>query len=81
MSLHVLTHIKRMKLHEEKNEHLLPQLKLYFSKIMFVRNFGRVLPTATYLLNRFPSKILESKSPMKVYPLSTTPRLYKLTPT
>ena len=52
---------------ERKNGHLLDQTRaLLFQNHVPKKFWGEALLTATYLINRLPSKILESKSPMEV---------------
>ena len=52
---------------ERKNGHLLDQTRaLLFQNHVPKRFWGEALLTATYLINRLPTKILDSKSPMEV---------------
>ncbi|XP_068483247.1 uncharacterized protein [Phaseolus vulgaris] len=52
---------------ERKNGHLLDQTRALFLQNHVPKKFwGEDLLTATYLINRLPSKILASKSPMEV---------------
>jgi len=52
---------------ERKNGHLLDQTRaLRFQNYVPKKFWGKALLTATYLINRLPSKILASKSPMDV---------------
>ncbi|WVZ24536.1 hypothetical protein V8G54_003080 [Vigna mungo] len=52
---------------ERKNGHLLDQTRaLLFQNHVPKRFWGEALLTATYLINRLPTKILNSRSPMEV---------------
>nr|KYP55559.1 Retrovirus-related Pol polyprotein from transposon TNT 1-94 [Cajanus cajan] len=61
---------------ERKNKHLLDQTRaLLFQSHVPKRFWGEPLLTATYLINRLPTKILNLKSPMEVLS-SFYPHLY-----
>ena len=67
MSYLGLKHLNKMELLRAKNRHLLDQTRaLLFQHKVPIRFWGEAVLTTCHLINRLPSTILTSKSPMDV---------------